>query len=199
MHASAGLGNAQTGGPFQEFRQNVNIAIFIAQMWSRPVEAWLIKAGTAGELHFAWPAAVGMLFMPVFGILACNSRNEPALQLLLLFWAATFVALLVNRIRHFQLRRTGYWPHSLYSGRPWLPGNEVTVKQFGMPTVTGLAAYAASSAAPVLGAYLAGAAVSMFITCRISVMAEEAELRNLRDALTSQQVLASRMRERRWR
>jgi hypothetical protein len=194
----AGMG-AQGGGPFPELRKNINAAVFIAQLWSRPVEAWLLVPGTAGEMHFGISALVGMIFMPFFGILGCDPRKEFALQLMMLFWGTTFPALFAQRISHLKLRKSGYWPHSLYSGRPWLPGNEVTVKQFGMPVFTGIVAFLVASVSPILGAYLGGAAFCMFVTWRISCMAEEAEMRNLRDAWDHQQTLAQRMRERGWR
>lgn len=183
-------------GPFHDWRRNVNAAVWCAQVWSRPVEAWLRRPGTPGERYFDGQAALGLLWAWGFGTLAAGQGpGAEGLGWLYGFVPATCLVLLGHRVGRARLRRLGWDCHSRYSGTPWLGGaDEVRVKLNKEPALVLAAALVAAGASAPLGLYLLGAFVSLLVANEYQRQADLARVRDLKDARYDQQWLARQLR-----
>jgi hypothetical protein len=169
----------QPGDRTHDLRQSMNLLVGASQAVSSMLCPWLHRPGTAGARFYGLHAFIGWLFIPVFGGLG---HPKKSLTLLLAFWGATTVLLLVNSIRGFILRRRGYWQHSRYTGRPWIPGPEYLVKcLIEPPLVIGLGVLVMQFDLP-LGAYLTLAGVCLAINMAWQYLADDSRVRAQRDA-----------------
>ena len=178
--------------PFGDMRKSVNILLFCAQVVSAPLRAWLTVPGTWGarfvDWRFALGVAVQILAPPLF---FPRSDGRP----LVAFWVATLVMLLVQRVAGVWRRRRGYVTHSQYTGKPWMPGNEIAAKGTKEPALCFCVGVIVLGPCPALGGWLIAASFAQACCVAWNETRDAARLRSLRDAEIEHRYLMERFRE----
>jgi hypothetical protein len=171
--------NDQPYKPLQEMRQNANAVIGIAQIISTMLCPWLHRPGTAGSRFYSGRAALSWAFIPVFGAVF---HQQESVALLILFWLATTLLLVINRMLSVVARLRGDWQHSKYDGRPWIPGPEYSVKVMVEPFVAiGIGLLVMTFDKP-FGGYLTLAGVCLGINGVYQWSWDQARINAVRDA-----------------
>jgi len=176
--------------PLQEMRQAVDLGVGICQVICSIWPAWLHRPGTAGERFFGFQAFLGWIFIPIWGGLMYAS--EP-LWLLLGFWAGTTALLLLHRIRGLARRSSGQRPHSRYTGRPWLPGNEYRIKTLVEPVLVVVLGGTTLNFDGPLGTYLILSGICYFVAGQWQRAMDDARLRAMKDARDEEMWLRSKL------
>ena len=133
----------------------IHCIVALGQFAAKPIEAFLRVPGTVGRRYFNYQALVGGLAMFLW------IANWHPVHAVYAFYA-TFGMFIMHAIaRWWTLPET----HSMYTGRPWLPGEELSVKGFWEILLVGLGGLLLLDASFGLGTWLlASAAVSRFRT-----------------------------------
>jgi MFS family permease len=185
----------QSGPPFKELRQQVNIILFCAQVLSAPLRAWFTVPGTWGERFADCRMALGVIILLV-GPPACfpEADNRPAF----VFFVATVALLLAQRIAGVWRRRKGYRMHSQYTGRSYFSyvfSNEIEVKSRYEPGLALLVGLLLIGLSPGLGCWLIVAAFAQGLCVAWAEERDNARLRALRDQRLEQAYLMEHFRE----
>jgi|ERR1043165_6581525 hypothetical protein len=182
----------QQGQPFQEMRQNVNMLVAVIQIIARMSEVFLRRPGTWGERYCGLQFVLSWIFCFCFSSLF-YPREDP--RPMLSFWLAATALLLVHRICGVWRRRFGYESHSLYSGRSWFAGDEIRAKTFKEPIVTILVGVFVLYGSTPLGVYLIVAGICLGVANQYQAFAEDARVRQARDARIDAEILMQRLRQ----
>jgi hypothetical protein len=152
--------------------EQFNVLVGLGQVAAFPATAFLRRPGTWGERYAGPHGLAGVVAMFLF----IGSFGDPvALGALY----ATLAMLAVHRVAG--LGRPAE-THSLYSGRPWLPGDELKVKGRAEPVLVLLAGLTVQAVSPGLGLWLVISAVGLALTHDHYRLRMAAEVRAIRDA-----------------
>lgn len=178
--------------PIEDAKQGLNFVIWLAHVWCAPLELWLRKVGTAGEMYFGWRCYAGLAWMLVF----CAFLRCPGFEYVVWAWQATVVLLIAHKVQHARLVARGYREHSRYSGKPTVRHkDEVYAKRHTEPVVAFLGFLVMLLYSETLAWWLLGASISLIIAAEYQVAADKAMLRGMRDAELMQRWLASEHRK----
>jgi hypothetical protein len=173
-------------------RENTSLLVGAAQCVCKPVEALLRVPGTWGERYMNFQAVLGLVFCLMFPAFYPGHDPRPMAYL-----ALTIVCfLIIHRIAGIWRRSRGYQQHSRYSGRPWLKGkDEVGAKTTLEPLALIVIGMALLGYNLPLGAYLAICGIALWIDGAWQVAADNARLRDARDARIDAEWMQARMEQ----
>jgi hypothetical protein len=168
--------------------------VFLLRSWAATVEMFLHWGGGR-----RWPGMFGlggMILLFFFGLLYPGRDIRPVLGYL----AAYVVACLFTRTAGHWGSWRGQHEYGWYTGRPWLLKlvpwvGELRFKQFVEPVLVYVAAMLVIPWSEPLGAYLLGAALSLFLTVNAAELGERKRALDMYDAAMLQRQLAGRFRE----
>jgi hypothetical protein len=166
--------------------EKINCIIALGQIIAKPAEAFLRMPGTVGCRYFDYRAAIGTIGM----FLWIGTQNP-------VHATYAFYATVAMFFVHFCARRwTPVDTHSNYTGRPWIPGDELTVKGNAEITVVGLAGFLLLYASPGAGSWLLLSALGLSTAYTYNKWRDNAIDRSMVDAVWEQGIIRDRQRRR---
>lgn len=188
-------GGPQGEGLIPDLARSLRFVGWAAQIWCKPVEAWLRRPGTVGSRYFDFRALLGMVWPPLFLAIVTSYGVFDRQGVFVLVWLLTFLVFGLHRLRGWQERRRNQQCHSRYTGMSWLPGpDEVTTKCYLEPALVAVVAVAVHDISSPLSLYLLGAAVSLVIDTWYQTQVDAAAVQDLVDARLEQVWLAGQLR-----
>jgi hypothetical protein len=159
-----------------------NLFVLVCQIASKPVEAFLRVPGTVGVRYFNLQAVVGTC-----ALLLWVTSWHPGHAVLAFYASAIMFA-----IHRLARRWTPIDEHSMYTGRSWIPGDELTVKGVWEVLFVALTGILLLGPSPGLGTWLLLSAVGLLGTHSHFSLRMKAIDRSIRDALAEQRQMLYR-------
>jgi hypothetical protein len=171
--------------PFQELRDNAQVALGIAQAIASMVLFWLHRPGTMGSRYVGIQTVIGFLFLWAYAPFFFPHDSPVAM---IWFASITTGLMLLHRICFAFRLGNGYLQHSQYSGTPWFRfvRSEIRMKSFVEPMLVWAPGTLLLPCSIPLGTYLMLAGVCLAIDTAYQVSARDARLQALRDSRIEQ-------------
>lgn len=163
--------------------QQMSAMAGLCKIISSPLLVVLRRWGTMGERATGGQMALGVFGLWIYLTLAKEPLTGAGTLIVLL------VALAYHQHRRRQLERMGYDVHSLYTGIPWMKGDELTVKRGKEPLFVVVAGIVVMSFSMPLGVYLILAGFCHGTAVGYSMMRMKSQVRAMRDARHEQAML----------
>ena len=183
MHGADG---DQQRGLIAEWKHNFGVFTTVCGFLSAPLSAIFARAGTMGERFQGFPMLIGVLLQFLVVVLVAGpTGGDQALYML----GFMVIVLLSHRIHRARVKREGFRCHSMYTGVPCIPGDELAVKGVVIPAITLFAGLLVLGLAKGVGAWLILASIALAVTTSVYRQQLDAQTRAVNDARIEQDIV----------